>query len=232
MAFLQLVDCKTRRYEDMDRLMDSWLELTEGKRTATHSIVGRDRADGDHYVEIIEFPSYEAAMKNSGLPETNRVFEEMVALCDGTPTFTDLDVVRDEQLHKAAARRFFEEIAPGGDLRLVDELFAADYRDHDISKEAEATVGSEVIKADVAGWRKAFDFGFTLQSQLAEGDQVATRWTWRAVHHGDFMGIAPTGREVVMTGVTIFRFHAGRIQEGWWFYDLMRLMRQVEAVEE
>lgn len=231
MTFVQIVDCKTRRYDDMNRLLDNWLELTEGKRTATHSVIGRDRSDSDHYVEIIEFPSYEQAMENSKLPETNRIFEEMVALCDGMPTFTDLDVVRDEQLNKATARRFFEEIAVGGNLDLIDELFVDDYRDHDVSKEEETTVGSDVIKADVAGWRKAFDFAFTIDSQVAEGDQVVTRWSWRGTHQDAFMDLPATGRTTDMTGVTIFSFRDGRIQEGWWTYDLLRVMRQVGALE-
>ncbi|ARZ66779.1 ester cyclase [Streptomyces sp. HU2014] len=231
MAFLQLIDCTTRRYDDMDRLMDRWLELTEGRRTATHSVVGRDRARSDHYVEIVEFPSYEDAMRNSGLPETNRVFEEMVALCDGMPTFTDLDVVRDEQLNKTTVRRFFEDIAVGGDLALVDELFTTDYRDHDIAKTQDTTVGSDVVKQDVAGWRAAFDFGFTLHDQTAEGDRVATRWTWRGTHHGDFMGLAPTGRVGEMEGVTVFSFRDGRICEGWWTYDLLSLLRALDVVQ-
>lgn len=58
-------------------------------------MVGADRADPRHLVEIVEFASYEDAMKNSALPETDRIFREMVALCDEPPTFTDLDVVRD-----------------------------------------------------------------------------------------------------------------------------------------
>ncbi|MGW1073769.1 ester cyclase [Streptomyces sp. NPDC002537] len=230
MAFRQIVDCKTRRYDDMDRLLDDWIDATEGKRTATHAVVGRDRADRDHYVEIIEFPSYEDAMRNSGLPETNRIFEEMVALCDGMPTFTDLDEVRDDQLEKATARRFFEDIAVGGNLDLIDTLFTADYHDHDIGKETDTTVGSRAFKEDVTRWRKAFDFHFTRQDQLAEGDQVVTRWTWRGTHTGEFMGLAPTGRDVEMTGVTIFRFDDGRITEGWWTYDLLRLARQLGAV--
>ncbi|MBT2386792.1 ester cyclase [Streptomyces sp. ISL-11] len=230
MAFVQLVDCKTRRYDEMNRLMDQWLELTEGKRTATHSVIGRDRSNSDHYVEIIEFPSYEEAKKNSDLPETNRVFEEMVALCDGMPTFTDLEVLRDEQLNKATALRFFEEIAEGGDLDLMDELFAGDYRDHDIAKEEESVVGCAAMKEDVAAWRAAFDFTFAVHDQVAEGDRVVNRWTWRGTHHGDFLGIAPTGRQVEMEGVTIYRFREGRIQEGWWIFDMLRLLRMLGAV--
>jgi steroid delta-isomerase-like uncharacterized protein len=231
MTFVQIIDCKTNKFHDISRLLDTWAEQTKGKRTATHAIIGKDRSEDDHYVEIIEFPSYEEAMKNSNLPETDRTFQEMVALCDELPTFTDLEVVRDDQLNKAAARRFFEEVATRGDLDAIDELFAPDYRDHDIAKEQDTTVGSDVLRRDVTGWRQGFAFEFTLDSQLAEGDEVATRWTWRGTHRGDFMGIPATAKECSMTGVTVFRFHDGKIEEGWWHYDILRLLRQLEAVE-
>ncbi|MFH8789784.1 ester cyclase [Streptomyces roseoverticillatus] len=229
MTFVQIIDCRTSRYEDMNRLMDDWVAATEGKRTATHSIVGRDRAQDGHYVEIVEFPSYEDAMRNSKLPETDRIFAEMVALCDGMPVFTDLDVVRDEQLNRTTARRFFEDVARDGDLALMDELFTADYRDHDIGKEEPTVVGLDAMRSDVEGWRGAFDFDFALHSQLAEGDEVATRWTWRGTHQGDFMGHQPTGQEVTMEGSTTFRFRAGKIAEGWWVYDMLGLKRQLES---
>src|SRR5918993_4253163 len=90
MTFVQLIDCRTSRFDEMNRLMDTWVEQTKGKRTATHSVIGKDRSDGSHFVEIVEFPSYEEAMRNSGLPETERIFQEMVALCEEMPTFTDL----------------------------------------------------------------------------------------------------------------------------------------------
>ncbi|WP_424891502.1 ester cyclase [Streptomyces sp. XH2] len=229
MTFVQIIDCRTSRYDDMNRLMDDWVAATEGKRTATHSIVGKDRAQDGHYVEIVEFPSYEDAMRNSQLPETDRIFAEMVALCDGMPSFTNLDVLRDEQLNKTTARRFFEEVARDGDLGLMDELFTAGYRDHDIGKEEPTVVGLDAMRSDVEGWRDAFDFGFTLHSQLAEGDEVATRWTWRGTHQGDFMGHQPTGQEVTMEGTTTFRFQDGKIAEGWWIYDMLGLKRQLES---
>ena len=50
------------------------------RRTATHSIVAKDR-NTHHVVEVVELPSYEEATRNSNLPETNRIFEEIVALC-------------------------------------------------------------------------------------------------------------------------------------------------------
>ncbi|MBT2507112.1 ester cyclase [Streptomyces sp. ISL-98] len=230
MKFVQIVDYKTQRFDGMNQLMDRWVEQTKGKRTATHSLIGKDRADGSHFVEIVEFPSYEEAMKNSQLPETDQIFQEMVALCDGMPSFTDLDVVRDEQLNAATARRFFHEVAVGGNLDAIDEMFVADYKDHDIMKEEDTTTGSDVIRSDVTGWRDAFEFTFNLDRQIAEGDDVVTLWTWVGTHRGTFMGIAPTGQQCKMTGTTVFRFHDGMIQEGWWHFDALGLMRQLGAL--
>lgn len=228
MAFMQIIDCRTDRYEEMDRLMDTWVEQTSGKRTAIHDVVGRDRSDGNHYVEIVEFPSYEAAMRNSQLPETDRTFREIVALCDGMPTFLDLDVIRDERFNKDTARRFFDEAAMG-QLDVVDEIFAPDYVDHDISAEAEYEIGAEIMKRDVTSWRKAFDFDFTVDRQIAEEDTVVTCWTWHGTHRGEFAGVAPTGKRFTMTGTTVCRFEGGKIQEGWWQYDLPRLLRELSA---
>ncbi|MFF5992452.1 hypothetical protein [Prauserella flavalba] len=98
MTFMQLIEFSTSRYDEMNELMESWMRETEGKRTATHAVMGSDRDHPGTYVELVEFPSYEEAMKNSDLPETSRFAERMTALCDGPPVFHNLDVVRDEKL--------------------------------------------------------------------------------------------------------------------------------------
>ncbi|WP_019066756.1 ester cyclase [Streptomyces hokutonensis] len=231
MTFVQLIDCKTSRFDEMNRLMDTWVEQTKGKRTAGHSVIGKDRSDASHFVEIVEFPSYEEAMRNSKLPETDRIFREMVALCDETPTFTDLDVVRDEALYAATVRRFFETVAVPGELPPLDDLVAENYHDHDPSNEQD-TVGMDQLRAEVGGWRGGFDMAFTVEDQISQGDRVATRWTWNGTHTGDFMGIPATGKKVVMTGTTTFRCRDdGKIAEGWWQYDRLGLMAQLGALD-
>lgn len=229
MTFVQIIDCKTDRVDDVNHLLDRWVEQTQGKRTATHSIVGKDRSDAHHVVEIVEFPSYEEAMRNSNLPETNRIFEEMVALCDAPPTFTDLDVVRDEQLNKITARRFFE-VASAGDLDTLGELLTDDYHDHDPNNEQDVR-GVDGARQEISMYREAFpNFRFTMEDQQAEGDKVVTRWTWRGTHSGEFMGAAPTGKKVSMTGITIHRLRDGKIQEGWWNHDFLGVLRQLGIV--
>lgn len=95
MAFVQIIDCRTDHLDEFSGLLDRWAEQTEGRRTVDHALLTTDRTDPRHVVEIVEFASYEDAMRNSHLPETDRIYREMVALCDAPPTFTDLDVVRD-----------------------------------------------------------------------------------------------------------------------------------------
>jgi steroid delta-isomerase-like uncharacterized protein len=230
MTFVQIIDCKTDRVDDMNRLLDKWVEQTHGKRTATHATVARDRADSHHVIEIVEFPSYEEAMRNSNLPETNRIFEEMVALCDMPPTFTDLDVVRDSQLNKMVCQRFFE-ILTNGDLDALEQVLDSGYHEFDPNNEEQNT-SIDMARAEMQMYRQAFsDFRFTLDDQIAEGDRVCSRWTWEGTHSGDFVGVAPTNRQIKMVGMTVHRLENGKIQEAWWNYDFLGMLRQIGAVE-
>ncbi|MEU5534568.1 ester cyclase [Streptomyces sp. NPDC020362] len=231
MTFVQLIDCRTSRLDDMNRLMDEWVEKTKGKRTATHAVVGTDRSDATHVIEIVEFPSYEEAMRNSNLPETDTIFREMLALCDEMPTFTDLDVVRDEPLQAATARRFFDTIAVQGPLPPLNDLLAENYHDHDPANEQD-TLGLDNMRREIEMWRNAFDFSFGIGDQITQGDRVCTRWTWTGIQTGEFMGLPNTGRQVSMTGTTIFRFNAGgKLREGWWQYDRLGLLGQLGALD-
>jgi steroid delta-isomerase-like uncharacterized protein len=89
------------------------------------------------------------------------------------------------------------------------------------------TVGPVAVKAMIEGYRKAFDFTFDVQSQLAEGDQVASRWMWRGTHIGEYMGMPASGKALEAAGMTIFRFEDGMVKEGWWSWDSVAMMRQL-----
>ncbi|MER5751609.1 ester cyclase [Streptomyces sp. NPDC002088] len=231
MTFVQLIECRTSRFDEMNRLMDTWVEQTKGKRTATHDLLGRDRSDASHIIEIVEFPSYEDAMRNSNLPETDKIFQEMVALCDEMPTFTDLEVVRDEQLYADNARRFFQQVATSGELPPLNDVLAENYHDHDPANDQD-TLGLDNMRREIEMWRGAFDFAFTVEDQMSQGDRVCTRWSWRGTHRGDFLGIPATGRQVSMTGATIFRCgEDAKIVEGWWQYDRLGLMAQLGVLD-
>ncbi|MGC9539040.1 ester cyclase [Streptomyces sp. UG1] len=230
MTFVQLIDCKTSNVDRLNALMDTWVEATQGKRTATHSIVGQDHSDPTHVVEIVEFPSYEEAMRNSNLPETNRIFEELVAACEETPTFTDLDVVRDEQLNKIVVRRFFDEVINAKNLDLADELCTGDYREHDPALSSD-DVDLAQAKRENGEILNAFNPRLTLQSLIAEGDLVTCRINYQGRHTGTYQGMQPTNRDVSGTGHATFRCQGGKIAESWWNWDDLGLLRQLGAVE-
>jgi hypothetical protein len=96
--FIQIIEFTTSRADELDAMHDEWLEKTQGKRTATRGVEARDRDRPNTYVQIIEFPSFEDAMANSELPETAEVAARLAELCDGPPTFRNLDVARDMQM--------------------------------------------------------------------------------------------------------------------------------------
>lgn len=132
--------------------------------------------------------------------------------------------------NKAVARRLFEEVIGRDNLDLVEEIFTADYQDHDPAND-EDTRGHEGIKQEVGMYKSAFpDLRFTLEDQLADGDLVATRWTNEGTHQGELRGVAPSGNQVGISGITIHRFADGKIQEGWWNWDTIGLMRQIGAI--
>jgi len=96
MRFVQTIEFRTSRIDEVNRLMDEWLANNEGSRIPTRGLVTRDRERDDTYVEIVEFPSYEKAMENSNRPDTTAFAERMAKLCDGPAVFRNLDVVRED----------------------------------------------------------------------------------------------------------------------------------------
>jgi quinol monooxygenase YgiN len=98
MAFIQVIEFTTTRFDEVESLISEWEEKTEGRRTAHRATVTKDRDRPNTYIELVEFPSYEAAMANSDLPETAAFAEQVAQLCDGPMSFRNLDVRRVEEM--------------------------------------------------------------------------------------------------------------------------------------
>ena len=93
MSFIQIIDFESSNYDEMQAAVDEFRKATEGQRTTARARTGKDRDRENHYVTIVEFPSYEEAMRNNDLPETAALAEKMQKLASGPPTFLNLDVV-------------------------------------------------------------------------------------------------------------------------------------------
>lgn len=127
--------------------------------------------------------------------------------------------------NKAMVRRTMEAIWNQGNLAVADERFARDYVGHAPDK----IEGPEGVKQFVSAIRNAAP-KIQIEDQIAEEDKVVTRWTASGRHEGEFQGIPPTGNQVSITGLTMFRIANGKIVEGWTNADRLGLMQQIGAV--
>lgn len=97
MGFVQIIEFRTTRLDQIRALSDEWEKATTGKRTARRRVLAQDRDNPDRYFNIVFFDSYEEAMENSGLPETDSFSRRMMALGEGPPSFYNLDVIEDRE---------------------------------------------------------------------------------------------------------------------------------------
>jgi predicted ester cyclase len=114
----------------------------------------------------------------------------------------------------AVARRWSEDVFNGRDFGVLDEILDPAVVHHGGS--FPDAHGVEGVKHALAGLLDAFpDIQITVEQTVASGDLVAVRWSGTGTHSGDFMGIAPTGESVTMTGINLYRIECDRIVESW-----------------
>src|SRR5713101_2862777 len=130
---------------------------------------------------------------------------------------------------KAIARRYQEEVWGKGNLALLDELLAPDYVDHSLPATMDPRFAG--AKRAVQGALDAFPDGqWTVEDLIAEGEKVVMRWKMQAAHEHEFRGIAPGGKPVTVTGITILRTVDGKIVERWVNWDSLALRQPSETV--
>ena len=120
----------------------------------------------------------------------------------------------EEETNKALVRRFWEAVGRG-DLDAIDELLAPDFVDHSLLEGQES--GREGYKQQVAEQHAALsDIRPTIEDQVAKGDKVVTRITWHSIHdRGEYFGLMPRAKEVVVTAMSMHRIEGGKIAEEW-----------------
>jgi predicted ester cyclase len=127
--------------------------------------------------------------------------------------------------NKALARAVVESFNQS-DLDAAATYLAADYVDY--SDTPGTPPGSVSARQRWAMLRAAFsDARVTIDDIVAEGDKVAVRFTLRGTHTGELMGIPPTRRHVVVTGIDINRIGNGQIVERWANFDTLGMLQQL-----
>jgi len=129
----------------------------------------------------------------------------------------------------AALQRIYGAFSTG-DTAAIDSVIAPDAVDHQALPGAQGTT-NEQLKQFVGMFRAAFpDLRVTVDHQFAAADHVVAVITLRGTHQGDFMGIAPTGRTIEVSGIDVVRFENGMAVEHWGVTNDLEMMQQLGVV--
>ena len=131
--------------------------------------------------------------------------------------------------HDALVESYHKDIFQNGDLAVADQILTPDFVWHSPGIPPELLRGPEGMKQFASIARNAFpDQQITHDDTISVGDKVVIRWTVRATHQGEFMGIPPTGKSFTVSNADTCRFTSGgRICEHWGVFDSAALMRQL-----
>ena len=127
----------------------------------------------------------------------------------------------------AHIRRGYEDGWSTGDFTPVDEFLAPNTILH-APIQPEPIVGRDGVKDLMMKLRTGLpDLKITIEEMFGVGDTLLVRYTARGTHLGDFMGIPPTGRKVVLDEIEVHQLANGQIQEMWLEFDAASLLLQL-----
>ena len=96
MAFIQIIEFRTDKIDEMRKLEGEWQARAKSEgATARRGMICSDRDNSGRYFQVVFFDSFEDAQKNSNLPVTQEFAGKLMALGNGEPIFHNLDVVED-----------------------------------------------------------------------------------------------------------------------------------------
>src|SRR5262245_40499679 len=94
--------------------------------------------------------------------------------------------------NEALVRRWFEQVWNNGRQEAIDELFVSDGVAHGLA--TDQLHGPEGFRTFYQQFMGAFpDIQISIDDIISSGDRVAVRFTIRATHHGDHLGVPATG---------------------------------------
>ncbi|MFI2433816.1 hypothetical protein [Streptomyces sp. NPDC018693] len=97
MKFVQIIDFETERLEEMQKLLAEFAQRHAGRPGGpTHRALLKDRDNPRRYLALIEFESYDDAMRNSDDPETAELAEQLGALGIGERVYTNCDLLESD----------------------------------------------------------------------------------------------------------------------------------------
>lgn len=132
--------------------------------------------------------------------------------------------------NKALIRRFFQEL-DDGNFDALDELVAEDFVDHDPPPFPGLAPGRTGLRQAAEMFWKATPGHHVIEDQIAEGDRVVTVLRGVGKHEGEMAGIPPSGNDLDVKAITIYRVADGKIAEHWSTTDSAALLAQLGVID-
>ena len=110
--------------------------------------------------------------------------------------------------NKAIARRFNDELWNKCNVDIIDELMAEDIVLHPSTGTRDDFKQGAI--QTLADWPERT---MTFEQIVVEGDMVVLRWTIVFTHVNEVWGIAPTGKKIKWTGISMYRVVDGKFVE-------------------
>ena len=127
---------------------------------------------------------------------------------------------------KELVSRFFTEGYEHQNFDFILECLAEDYLDHSPAGARSNRDAVGILKS-VSG--TFGDMLVTIEDIFSENGMVGTRVRYEAVHIGEWMGIAATGRPVAFEALENFKVADGKIVESWGYWpdkEIERLLKE------
>lgn len=135
--------------------------------------------------------------------------------------------------NKAVVRRFFDEVCNGRAPEVASEIFAPEFVYHEPPSISPGGAGGAAMAQEAANYYRAMsNAAWVVHDVIAgENDMVTVRWTGQGAHDGMLAGmIPPTGKQVSVEALTLFKLAGGKIVELWDCWDALGLLQQVGVV--
>lgn len=130
----------------------------------------------------------------------------------------------EQKKNEAVARLFFEEVLSPGKLEKYSESHTTDFVAHATERDYTLAEDMAMVREERAALP---DMQFAINHMVAEGDLVVVHWTAWGTNTQPGMGLPATGKPIKVSGMTLFRFKAGKISEEWNAWCMLSVLKQV-----
>jgi steroid delta-isomerase-like uncharacterized protein len=136
-----------------------------------------------------------------------------------------------QERNRVVVYRVYDEIWNRGNLYAVDELLAADFKDHTLPPNT--PTGRDGYRQLITNLRAALpDLRVEVESILAEDDRVAVRLNAFGTQHGTFLNHPPTHKPIQFSSLTFFTLRDGHITDRFGISDVPAILQQIATAEQ